>query len=509
MIAARLRRFKRAFNRIFVKQADTKMATTLNLAGLSEAQSEALVGVKEGDFIQFIKLHEQQHVQSDDDSETDMTEGDSASESGEDGEEDDEASVTRRATRKIAMKKTAMAKIVLRRRAVKEWKAQKKHPRTWTARTRTRSISQLYVQRITQSKGLTEIKLIKLEYTLLPDDDAISHNFQIYGDSIRTEAGTRDCSCEGDCNEATTLEQLDKDFGISGYVVSLNPSTQQLRNTIAAEWGYHICPAGCNTGVLDTLAHLSSVLDPAVYATTAKEDHDIVCPVCIGLDPLIQGQTLRAQYERISWVSHDDVFNLSFVVNGIRRRVGYTDFRQFDERPWGYDHSLEEGGMMDEYEDKDEDEAHDGYGGGFDGYQQTSAAAMDPNAAVACKPASKTAVAALPRTIFETIAELDEDRLKCTVCVSNFEVSEEVVTMPCAHLFHIECLSSWMVQGHECPNCRYKLAAAVDDEDAHTVAQTGAGKMGGLVSAGDGADITENDEGNMETGSELEDNSGW
>ncbi|KAK5686985.1 hypothetical protein LTS10_001121 [Elasticomyces elasticus] len=493
------------------------MATIPNLAGLSEAQSEALMGVKEGDFIQFIKLHEQQHDQSDEDSETDMTEGDSASESGEDGENDDEGEHDEMVTSVHG--------------SVRDSESDEEHSdeedsdgedsaeaESGEGIEGTEETSQgldseesdeidfttlFYVRRITQSKGSTEIKLIKLEYTLLPDDDAIAHNFQIYGDSIRTEAGTRDCSCEGDCNEATNLEQLDEDFGISGYVLRLNPSTQQLRNTIAAEWGYHICPAGCDTGVLDTLARLSSVLDPAVYATTAKEDHEIVCPVCIGLDLLIQGQTLRAQYERISWVSHDDVFNLSSEVNSIRTRVGYTDFRQFDERPWGYDHSLEEGGMM------DEDEAHNGYGGGFDGYQQASAAAMDPNAAVVCKPASKAAVAALPRTIFETVVELEKDRLKCTVCVSNFEVAEEVVTLPCTHLFHIECLSSWMVQGHECPNCRYKLAATVDDEDAHTVAQTGAEEMGGLVDEGDGADTTANDEGNMETGAELEDNGGW
>ncbi|KAK5708369.1 hypothetical protein LTR97_000909 [Elasticomyces elasticus] len=494
------------------------MATTLNLAGLSDAQNEALVGVKEGDFIQFIKLHEQQHVQSDEDSETDMTEGDSASESGEDGEEDDEGEHDEMVTSVHGSVRDSESDEEDSDEEDSDGEdsaeAESGEGMEGTEETLQDSDSEdsdeidfttlFYVQRITQSKGLTEIKLIKLEYTLLPDDDAIPHNFQIYGDSIRTEAGTRDCSCEGDCNEAPTLEQLDEDFGISGYVLRLNPSTQQLRNTIAAEWDHDRCPAGCDEGVLYTVGDLEAVLSPATYTTTARQEYPFACPVCLGLDLLDVQQKLRTQLETVGGSAelYDAVLYMDSEVNVARSALGYH-FRQHDERPWGYDHGLEEGGMMDEYEQDD------GYGGGFHGYEQASAAAMDPNAAAVCKPASKTAVAALPRTIFETIAELEEDRLKCTVCVSNFEVSEEVVTMPCAHLFHIECLSSWMVQGHECPNCRYKLAAAVDDEDAHTVAQTGAGKMGGLVSAGDGADITENDEGNMETGSELEDNSGW
>ncbi|KAK5728081.1 hypothetical protein LTR17_012180 [Elasticomyces elasticus] len=504
MIAARLRRLKRTFDRIFVKQAGTKMATTLNLAGLSVAQNEALVGVKEGDFIQFIKLHEQQHDQSDEDSETDMTEGDSASKSGEEGESDDEGEHDEMVTSVHGSVRDSESDEE-DSDGEDSAEAESGEGMEGTEETSQNLDSEesdeidfttlFYVRRITQSKGSTEIKLIKLEYTLLPDDDAIAHNFQIYGDSIRTEAGTRDCSCEGDCNEATTLEQLDEDFGISGYV---------LRNTIAAEWDQDRCPAGCDEGVLYTVGDLEAVLSPATYTTTARQEYPFACPVCLGLDILDVQQKLRTQIETVGGSAelYEAVLNMDREVNVARSALGYH-FRQHDERPWGYDHSLEEGGMM------DEDEAHNGYGGGFDGYQQASAAAMDPNAAVVCKPASKAAVAALPRTIFETVAELEKDSLRCTVCVSNFEVAEEVVTLPCTHLFHIECLSSWMVQGHECPNCRYKLAAAVDDEDAHTVAQTDAEEMGGLVGTGDGADTMANDEGNMETGAELEDNGGW
>ena len=55
--------------------------------------------------------------------------------------------------------------------------------------------------------------------------------------------------------------------------------------------------------------------------------------------------------------------------------------------------------------------------------------------------------------------EEEEEGDKCTICLSEFEVDEDVRRLPCFHLFHVECVYQWLGQNKRCPICRYLISS--------------------------------------------------
>ncbi|XP_069101835.1 E3 ubiquitin-protein ligase Arkadia-like isoform X1 [Argopecten irradians] len=53
----------------------------------------------------------------------------------------------------------------------------------------------------------------------------------------------------------------------------------------------------------------------------------------------------------------------------------------------------------------------------------------------------------------------DEQPEKCTICLSEFEETEDVRRLPCMHLFHIECVDQWLTSNKKCPICRVDIEA--------------------------------------------------
>ncbi|XP_078430742.1 uncharacterized protein LOC144702576 [Wolffia australiana] len=46
-----------------------------------------------------------------------------------------------------------------------------------------------------------------------------------------------------------------------------------------------------------------------------------------------------------------------------------------------------------------------------------------------------------------------EDTDSCAVCLEEYEAGEEVVALQCNHLFHANCIASWLMQRNVCPIC--------------------------------------------------------
>ncbi|XP_050101146.1 uncharacterized protein LOC126581496 [Anopheles aquasalis] len=55
------------------------------------------------------------------------------------------------------------------------------------------------------------------------------------------------------------------------------------------------------------------------------------------------------------------------------------------------------------------------------------------------------------------VSESDEDSEKCTICLSQFEVDNDVRRLPCMHLFHKDCVDQWLVTNKHCPICRVDI----------------------------------------------------
>ena len=48
----------------------------------------------------------------------------------------------------------------------------------------------------------------------------------------------------------------------------------------------------------------------------------------------------------------------------------------------------------------------------------------------------------------------ENEREKCVICYENFEDEEEVKSLPCIHLFHSDCIYTWLKDTPSCPICK-------------------------------------------------------
>ena len=56
-----------------------------------------------------------------------------------------------------------------------------------------------------------------------------------------------------------------------------------------------------------------------------------------------------------------------------------------------------------------------------------------------------------------TSGEVAEE--KCTICQVEFEEGEDVLLLPCKHVFHGECIAPWLAENKCCPVCKHELEA--------------------------------------------------
>ena len=45
----------------------------------------------------------------------------------------------------------------------------------------------------------------------------------------------------------------------------------------------------------------------------------------------------------------------------------------------------------------------------------------------------------------------------CRICLNQFEVGEDVKTLPCLHQFHVNCCDPWFQTKLNCPVCRHSI----------------------------------------------------
>lgn len=63
--------------------------------------------------------------------------------------------------------------------------------------------------------------------------------------------------------------------------------------------------------------------------------------------------------------------------------------------------------------------------------------------------------------------KMDESRCKkvdgkleppnCIICVSDIEIGASTLMLPCAHMFHSQCVKIWLEKHNTCPVCRFEL----------------------------------------------------
>ncbi|ELU11354.1 hypothetical protein CAPTEDRAFT_180387 [Capitella teleta] len=89
-------------------------------------------------------------------------------------------------------------------------------------------------------------------------------------------------------------------------------------------------------------------------------------------------------------------------------------------------------------------------------YKTRATPPQDDAHATSSSPKNTTAAEATA-----TAADSDVDTSeRCTICLSDFEDSDEVRRLPCMHLFHIGCVDTWLSSNRRCPICRVDIETA-------------------------------------------------
>lgn len=68
---------------------------------------------------------------------------------------------------------------------------------------------------------------------------------------------------------------------------------------------------------------------------------------------------------------------------------------------------------------------------------------------------AKTIVASLPNFNFPTMSSNNES--DCAVCRESYKNGEQVVSLPCCHQFHLECVQQAFLISLTCPLCKTQL----------------------------------------------------
>lgn len=95
--------------------------------------------------------------------------------------------------------------------------------------------------------------------------------------------------------------------------------------------------------------------------------------------------------------------------------------------------------------------------------------ANDPNK-YGNPPASQEEVKKLRKV---TVDEINKEEIRkmssehlCSVCKDDYEMGQNLIQLPCTHLFHDDCILPWLKERNSCPTCRYELKTDDNEYEA-------------------------------------------
>ena len=64
----------------------------------------------------------------------------------------------------------------------------------------------------------------------------------------------------------------------------------------------------------------------------------------------------------------------------------------------------------------------------------------------------------LPNSEIKEEKNKNKNNYKCVICLYEFKIGDKVCTLPCLHIFHIDCLRNWIIRDTSCPICKLDLS---------------------------------------------------
>ncbi|CAG9465800.1 unnamed protein product [Pedinophyceae sp. YPF-701] len=104
------------------------------------------------------------------------------------------------------------------------------------------------------------------------------------------------------------------------------------------------------------------------------------------------------------------------------------------------------------------------------------------------------------------VAESVQEGDKCIICTDEYEVDQQVIKMPCQHVFHEDCLDKWLNINNTCPVCRHELPEEAEPSRRQSPGNGSGGRPGEDEESGSDYNSSEGSgsEGTFSEGTESE-----
>jgi len=66
-------------------------------------------------------------------------------------------------------------------------------------------------------------------------------------------------------------------------------------------------------------------------------------------------------------------------------------------------------------------------------------------------------ISMLPESKLTKVDKLPSEKKSCTICLEEFKENVNVLTLPCYHIFHKECIKSWFKKDNKCAICKFEI----------------------------------------------------
>jgi hypothetical protein len=105
----------------------------------------------------------------------------------------------------------------------------------------------------------------------------------------------------------------------------------------------------------------------------------------------------------------------------------------------------------------------------------------------AAPPASEEALQKLSRRVVDQELRSQDDKFDCSVCIDEMKVGDTIITLPCKHMFHEDCVVAWLKEHNTCPVCRAPIEKSEPREGPDQNNNGQAGGPGDDSTGGSGA----------------------
>ena len=63
----------------------------------------------------------------------------------------------------------------------------------------------------------------------------------------------------------------------------------------------------------------------------------------------------------------------------------------------------------------------------------------------------------LPENKVHDPSKLDPEKKNCVICLEDFKEGDDIIILPCIHVFHKSCITDWLQSHNDCPICKFEL----------------------------------------------------